>query len=177
MGFALDDSTILIGHDGWADHRIGALNSRIVLGDFYYIKDLAYLSNKARIEVQRRLADECAEFISLAVKNAVENGYKNIIFATHIPTFKESCVYNGKVSDPEFLPHFSNKAAGDAILDSSKEYPECNFIVLAGHTHGKVKVKINPKITCYTGAFDQTKNPSDYRNPVINIFELKDLND
>jgi hypothetical protein len=65
---------------------------------------------------------------------------KNVIVLSHVPPFKETHVYNGKISDDYAQPWFTSKLLGDMLLDAARSYPNINFTVLAGHTHGKVEV-------------------------------------
>ncbi len=58
-------------------------------------------------------------------------------YLTHIPPFKEACLYQGKISGDDWLPFFGSKASGDVLLEIAQQNHDIEFLVLCGHTHGK----------------------------------------
>jgi predicted phosphodiesterase len=174
-GFELNPDTVLYGHDGWADGGYGNINSSVMIADYKYIHELAFLPKTARITAQRQLAYDGAKYLRQAFEAFNKSGYKNMIFATHIPPFREACVHEGKVSSDEYLPHFSSKIIGDELVNFAIDNPDKNVVVLSGHTHGWVKARILPNLVSYTGSFDQSQPASDYGAPQFNLFNLSDL--
>ena len=147
----LTKTTALIGDDGWADGRFGGfMNSPIMLNDYMLIGEFLGLNKPERLTVMNKLGDAAAARIKAKLEEACVLR-KRIIMLTHVPPFRESCWYEGKVSDDNWLPHFSSKAMGEAILEVMDENPECELVVLCGHTHGEVTVHPRPNVVVHTG--------------------------
>jgi Icc-related predicted phosphoesterase len=147
----LSEKTTLIGHDSWADGRIGDYElSRVMLNDYFLIEDLRDLSKTERLSVMKALADEAASYLKINLSKALEIS-QTVILLTHVPPFREACWHEGEISGPDYLPHFSCKAVGDVILDIMKERPDKKLIVLCGHTHSSGEVRILKNLTAYTG--------------------------
>ena len=155
----------LIGHSSWADCREGNWNgSNVVLSDYYYITDFISLCKNDIKRVMQKWADKAVNHIS---KNLIIafNKYDIVYMLTHVPPWKEASVYDGKISDDMWAPHFVCKIMGETI---EKFMKTCNgkLIVLCGHSHGKSFFKPLPNIDVYTGE-------AKYGNPKINIvFEI-----
>ena len=147
----LTESTALIGDDGWADGRHGShLHSPIVLNDYMLIGEFIGLNKPERLTVMNSLGDAAAARIKAKLEEACILR-RRVIMLTHVPPFRESCWYEGKISDDNWLPHFSCKAMGDAILEVMDEHPECELEVLCGHTHGEAMTHPRPNIVVHTG--------------------------
>lgn len=82
--------------------------------------------------------------------------FQHVIFATHVPPFREACWHRGKISDDDWLPHFTCKAVGDVLLEIMKENPDRKLIVLCGHTHGAGEAQQLPNLKVLTGALCAT---------------------
>ena len=89
--------------------------------------------------------------------------YKHIIVLTHVPPFKEACWHEGKISDKEWLPHFTCKAMGDVIQHSLEAQPNRKIRVLCGHTHRSGKASIMDNLTVLTKGAEY----GEIRKPVI----------
>ena len=139
----LNNSTILLGQDGWADGRLGDYqNSRVVLNDSRMIADLfqeKILGKLQLLEKMQQLADTDANQLQSNLVQAISQNPKKIIVLTHVPPFKEACMHNGKVSDEDWLPYFSSKVVGDVLMKIAEENPVIEFLVLSGHTHSEAK--------------------------------------
>src|SRR6185369_7985198 len=119
----LTENTCLIGHGGWGDGRFGDYkNSRVFLNDFIYIKELAGLDQETLRERLASLGDEAALHLHRILPEALHN-FSNIVLLTHVPPFKESCWHEGRISDDNWLPHFTCKAVGDLILEFMQANP------------------------------------------------------
>jgi len=155
----------LIGHSSWADCREGDWDgSNVDLNDYHYITDFASLCRSDIKKVMQKWADKAANHIQ---KNLIIafNKYETVYMLTHVPPWKEASVYDGKISDDMWAPHFVCKIMGETI---EKFMKTCNgkLIVLCGHSHGKSFFKPLPNIDVYTGE-------AKYGNPKINIvFEI-----
>lgn len=135
----LNDHTVLVGHDGWADGRYGDFDlSTVNLNDSRLIAELFQASsvNKSELKNQmQKLADADAKILKETLDSAIKPHIKKIIIATHIPPFPECCWHKNKVSDRNRLPYFASKASGDIILAIAQKYQRIAFLVLCGHTH------------------------------------------
>lgn len=141
----LSASTALIGVDGWGDTRNGDYkNSLLTMSDWLYIDDLRkeYGKGMDKLKVQlMKLADADARKLKRRVLKAIDQGYKKIIIATHVPPFEEVCFNAGKKSTPSGLPFFSSKCLGEVILPIAKRNAAIDFLWLSGHTHSRAKHK------------------------------------
>ena len=137
----LSENTILLGQDGWADGRLGDYqNSRVVLDDSRLIAELfqkKVLGKNQLLQKMQSLADIDAKKLKSNLFKAISHNAKKIIVLTHVPPFKETCLYQGKISGDDWLPFFGSKAMGDVLLEIAQQNPDVEFLVLCGHTHGK----------------------------------------
>ena len=141
----------LIGVDGWADGRLGDyLRSPVMLNDYVLIADLAGLDRAARLEQLHQLADAEAARLADLLAEALPR-HRRVIVATHVPPFKEACWHEGKISNDDWLPHFSSRAVGEVLRRAASEHPACTLRVLCGHTHGAGTAQILPNLRVVTG--------------------------
>ena len=155
----LTDDVALVGHDGWADGRLGWFDrSPVELNDFHHIRELR-ISNKAgRLHEMQKLADEAAEHFSRVLP---ETGWaKHIVVLTHVPPWAAAAWHMGKPSDENYLPFFSSKVVGQVLESHMSDHLNQKMTVLCGHTHGGGKSQIAPNLVALTG-------DSEYRNPKI----------
>jgi hypothetical protein len=147
----LSPRTALIGHDGWADGRLGnGSRSRVVLNDYELIAELTHRPVDDLFRTLGRLGDEAATQVRAALSAAVAR-YEQVVFLTHAPPFREACWYAGRISDDEYLPHFTCRAVGDALLEVMGSCPTARLTVLCGHTHGEGGARPAPNIIARTG--------------------------
>jgi 3',5'-cyclic AMP phosphodiesterase CpdA len=141
----------LIGHDGWADARLGDyLGSDVFLSDYALIEELAGHYHLDRRPTLQRLGDEAAAYIRELLPRALAR-YEQVILLTHVPPFREACWHEGHVSDDNWLPHFACRAMGDVILDIMRQHPSSKITVLCGHTHGEGETKPLDNVEVLTG--------------------------
>jgi len=162
----LTEDSCLIGTEAWADGRYGNyLDSDVFMNDYVYIKELADCEYNSRLKLLNRLGDEAARYFEKILPLALEK-YRNIYVLVHVPPFKEASLYEGTISNDDWLPHFTSKAVGDVLKRVMEEHPDSKMIVLCGHTHSQVEVDILPNLHVKTAG-------AEYRNPKIeDIFEL-----
>jgi predicted MPP superfamily phosphohydrolase len=169
----LTPTTALVGHDGWADARLGDFDSsRVVLNDFLLIDELRHwrdaqtLDKPALRQTLQSLGDEAAQYLERVLPAAAER-YPNVIVATHVPPFREASWHEGHPSDNDFLPCFSCKAVGDVLLAVANARRECQFLVLCGHTHSGGEVQMMKRLRVLTG-------PAEYGKPqILDILEIE----
>lgn len=171
----LTATTALVGHDGWADARLGDYDrSEVVrvVNDYRLIDELrcwesSATPDKAAIrKVLNSLGDEAARRLAADLPLAAAK-YRQVIVATHVPPFREAAWYEGRPSDDDYLPHFSCKAMGDSLLGAARSYPKCKLLVLCGHTHGGGELSLLDNLQVLTG-------PADYGKPEIQrIIEME----
>jgi 3',5'-cyclic AMP phosphodiesterase CpdA len=149
VGFLPD--TALIGHDGWADGRLGDYaNSDVELNDYFVIDDFKGLDKRGRLDLLHRLGDEAAEYFRRVLPEALAR-YRRVVALTHVPPFREACWHEGRLSNGNWLPHFTCKAAGDAMAEVMRAHPDRELLVLCGHTHGAGEAQVLPNLRVLTG--------------------------
>lgn len=136
----ITSSTVLVGHDCWYDALNGDPHDRrMVLNDWICISEYLGKNHDEIIAYSRKLGAEGAVHIMNGIKKALAlKSIKNVIVLSHVPPFKESHVFQGKIGADYAQPWFTSKLLGDMLLDAARSYPNINFTVLAGHTHGEV---------------------------------------
>lgn len=162
----LSPTTALVGHDGWADARLGDYDhSDVQLNDHYVIEELArhtrgLIPDKGALRrALEALGDEAAAHFGRVLPEAARR-YREILAVTHVPPFREAAWYDGRISDDNFLPHFASKAVGDVMRGVMSAHPESKLLVLCGHTHGKGEVSILENLRVWTGG-------AEYGNPEV----------
>ena len=162
----LTRDTALIGHDGWADGRLGNLDgSEVILNDFLLIDELRHWRNHYTLDksalrrMLENLGDEAAAYLKSALVPAAGR-YPQVIVATHVPPFREAAWHEGRSSADDYLPFFACKAVGDVLLEAARSSPDCHILVLCGHTHGGGEVQVRENLRVLTG-------PAEYGRPKI----------
>lgn len=145
------DGWAVIGHDGWGDGRAGDVaRSTVQLNDWRLIRDLAGLPRAARVEALRALGDESAAFLRELLPAALDRAEK-VLVVTHVPPFPDACWHEGQRSDDNWLPWFTNVAAGEVLRAALEARPDRRALVVCGHTHGAGAVDILPNLRVLTG--------------------------
>ena len=140
-----------MGHDGWADGRLGDYpNSDVVLNDYYLIEELRWLDPRERLKRLNALGDEAAAHFRALLPEAFER-FSHLIVVTHVPPFREASCHQGQPSNDNWLPHFSCKAVGEALVEAMTAHPDRQMTVLCGHTHGAGEAQILPNLLVLTG--------------------------
>lgn len=156
----LTPNTALVGHDGWADGRIGDYDaSPLVLNDYRLIEDFAGLDRRERRVKLEELGDEAADHLRRVVPQALGE-FKRVIVLTHVPPFREACRHPGRFAWDDWLPHFTCRAMGDVLVQAADQFPDREITVLCGHVHSASDVSIRPNLRAVTGA-------AEYRRPIV----------
>jgi 3',5'-cyclic AMP phosphodiesterase CpdA len=153
----LTPDTALVGHDGWADARLGDFeSSEVLLNDYFLISDLVTpfvnqtLDRHGLRRTLEKLGDEASEHFERVLSAAVKR-YPHVVAATHVPPFREATWHDGRISDADWLPHFSCKAVGNVLRRVMESHPESDLTVLCGHTHGSGEYQALDNLRVFTG--------------------------
>ena len=147
----LNDQTALVGHESWADGRLGhGRRSAFIINDYFCIEDFQDLSHDDWFAALGALGDEAAAFFRELLPRAFD-GYRHVLLLTHVPPFREAAWHQGRTSDDDALPHFACSAVGDVLKQIMTERPQCRLTVLCGHTHGAGVAQILPNLDVHTG--------------------------
>jgi hypothetical protein len=141
----------LVGHDSWADGRLGDFfHSDVMLNDYAIIAELTGLTWTERFAKLNALGDEAAEFLGDRVSEALSQR-RDVVVLTHVPPFRESCWHEGQISNDDFLPHFACRGVGDRLAAIMRDHPESMMKVLCGHTHSSGSARIQSNLEVLTG--------------------------
>ncbi len=158
--FTLGPDVALVGHDGWADARVGNYERSVVMmTDYKLIAELAPFNKQQRQQALMALGDEAAEHIRQVLPTALAN-HQRVILLTHVPPLREACWYDGQISDDQWSPHFTCQAMGEAILDIMHDHADRELTVLCGHTHSPGRCQPLPNTEILTGG-------AEYGFPVV----------
>ncbi|REK19202.1 MAG: phosphoesterase [Planctomycetota bacterium] len=163
----LTDRVGLVGHDGWADGRLGDYPRSLVrMHDWKLIGEFKSLDKPARWNVLKQLGDEAAGHLRRVLPQALAK-YEEVVVLTHVPPFREACWHEGSISNDDWLPHFTCQATGQVILEMARLYPQRQITVLCGHTHGEGQTQPRPNLYVITGG-------ADYGAPrIARVFEFE----
>jgi len=148
---SLTKETALVGHDSWADGRLGDyFGSTVELNDFYYIDELKLRNKTDRLKAMKKLADHAANHFIKVLPQALKD-HQRVIVLTHVPPFKEATWHQGKISEDDWQPFFSCKVVGDVLRDLMEQHPSCEMTVFCGHCHSSGECQILPNLKVITG--------------------------
>ncbi len=147
----LGRDTALIGHRGWSDGRTGWGDKSLAQNpDFSAIEDFKGLSRSQAFQLLRALGLQSAEKLRNCLPYAL-TCFNRIIIATHFPPALQAAKYRGKPCDWLRQPFFCNTAVGNMLLRMAQQFPRQEILVLCGHTHSQVSVKITPNLAIRSG--------------------------
>jgi predicted phosphohydrolase len=147
----LTPDVALVGHDGWADARLGDYErSMVMMNDYLLIDELAHMSKQVRWPVLKALGDEAATDLAHVLPTALAQ-HREVYVATHVPPLLEACWHEGHLSDDEWAPHFTCKALGDLLLATMRAHPDRRMTVFCGHTHSPGVAKPLANLEILTG--------------------------
>ena len=160
-GIELAEEVGLVGNGGWGDIRNGNReNSKVMLMDYFVISelkevydtendDMTLRPQHALKEKLRALGREAAECLRPQLLEAAAR-FQQVIVLTHVPPFPEAAWHQGAQSSSDWLPGFSCRALGEELYRVAGEYPDTEFTVLCGHTHGEGVARIRPNLVVHT---------------------------
>lgn len=143
------ENVIFLGHDSFADWGYGDPLSSCwhSISDFHWIDNLLKVRGDipAMKKVMQFFAKKAVDYLDKHLIPALDTG-KEVYFVTHVPPFRECCLYEGQISGDDFLPFFSCKAVGDKLLEIMNSIVDKRLTVLCGHTHEEADVNILPNL-------------------------------
>lgn len=142
----LSDDFFLIGQDGSHDLRTGELIN-FNMKDYKKIQDLRMPTDESRKRMISKIATRENEAIDQKLNHAKELGAKEILLATHVPPYRETAIYNGRLSDERMLPFYVNTGLGELLDRFATLNPEIQIGVVCGHTHGRYSYQKHPNLT------------------------------
>jgi len=149
---SLTSKTALVGHDGWGDAHLGDhWRSGVILNDFLLIEDLRLLAKADLARVLGELGDASAAHLRGVLPKALDR-HEHVLVLTHVPPFRDACWHQGQISDDDWLPYFTCKAVGDALLEVMSARSDRRMTVLCGHTHSPGECRPLPNLRVLTGA-------------------------
>jgi len=146
----LDETTALVGVDGWADGRYGdPLTTPLRLNDDRLIAEIAaQTTHQGKLAVKRALADADAARLKVLLERAVATSAHTIVVATHVPPFLEALPRAGRLAHPDWQALLVCGATGRTLKQFAATHPDREFLVLCGHTHAATDVMISPNLRC-----------------------------
>lgn len=148
---SLSSETALVGHDGWADGRNGDYaNSPVMLNDYRLIADFAGRDPGQRLARLQQLAEEARTHLARVLPAALRS-HRRVLVLTHVPPFAEAAWHKGRMSDDDWLPHFSSRVVGEELLRLAAAHPGTDIRVLCGHTHSSGEYAPLPNLRVTTG--------------------------
>lgn len=159
-GIRFANGAVLLGHDGWADGTAGngIIDSPARLNDEVLIEEQAACADRGELAtLVKALADEGTAYLKNRLQRLGEDVH-NVIVATHVPPFEEAALYQGKQTDDDYLPHFTNPGLGEMLIEHIKEHPGRKITVLSGHTHHQSFLQPHPQIDVHVAH-------AEYRDP------------
>ena len=149
----------VVGVDGWYDAQCGYPHSNVRLADWggRGVIDLIGLGQKTfldRTERLEKLGKDEAFKLELQLNKVKDLGWKKLFVLCHVPPFPDACFYDGKKSEPDFLPFFTWVAGGNSLMDFALKNPTIQTTVLCGHTHGKGEYRANDNLLVKVGGWN-----------------------
>jgi UDP-2,3-diacylglucosamine pyrophosphatase LpxH len=152
----LAPSTVLVGHEGWYDARLGNPESPLELTDFRRIEDVFAARDDGHasfLSCLRSRADASAKAMERHLLHALEDrAVRSVLVATHVPPFVEASWYRGRTADATWAPFFASRVMGEMLVRIAEQYEHVSLTVLCGHTHGKGTFVARPNLIVHTGA-------------------------
>lgn len=142
----------LVGEDGWGDAAWGDYErSPVRLNDFRLINDFREADPADWKALLLRYGREAAGRLAAKLA-AIPDHAADVLIATHVPPFRESCWYEGRTTDDFWAPFFVCGAVGKLLSEFVSLRPGCRFRVLCGHTHHAGIAHIASNLIVHTGA-------------------------
>lgn len=174
----LDDTTAIVGHDGWYDARHGDPQPRrFLMHDWKAIKEYDSKTSfyyptfeQDVIRISQGLATEAVLHVQKQVDLALAAKVNHVIVLTHIPPWTQVAHHRGRPNDDITAPWYTSKVMGAYLEFVATQNPYIEFRVLCGHTHGQADYSPLPNLRAHAGG-------SEYGQPSIqrDVFTQKPL--
>lgn len=149
----LDEEICLIGTGGWFDGAQGDTKWLNWKADWWIIKEFRKLGSlEKKLEFSRQLAQESCEKVERRLRKAIEQDYKTIYLLSHIPPWIEATRDQGTIMERYWLPYNTNIRLGETIEKVMADYKKRRVVVLSGHTHHPIYIRVSRNIECQVGA-------------------------
>lgn len=66
-------------------------------------------------------------------------------------------MHEGEISNDDYLPFFASRITGDVLLQTVKNNPDIDFLVLCGHTHSRSYYKPLDNLVVKAGGVEYGK--------------------
>ncbi len=131
----LSDCTAIIGIDNWYDLSKGDFfASTVTPKDFNEILTFSNLSKEKIFSFIQNYSHKLVDQLSKKLTNIFAD-FSKAILLTHVPPFREVCLYNNIVADENWAPFFAHGYLGDFLTTFMAKNPDKSLTVLSGHTH------------------------------------------
>ncbi len=148
----VEDDEGLAGVAAHVGERLGeGRRSRVLLNDAVLIEDLR--ESQDLFAELHALGDEAAAHFEEHLPAALARS-ERVIVAIHAPPFREACWHEGRISDDDWLPHFTCHAAGQVLERTMRAHRDKQMTVVCGHTHSGGHARILSNLEVRTGAAD-----------------------
>ena len=148
----LDETVYLVGEDGWGDATRGNYEaSPIRLNDFALIDDFAQVDKSNWKSMLQEQGKRSANRLRMQLEQ-VPAETTQLIVATHVPPYCESCWYEGRTTDENWAPFFVCGQVGDVLQQFADENATIELRVLCGHTHHAGTAELSDNLIVHTGA-------------------------
>jgi len=145
------EGVALVGNEGWYDGEFGYPYARFGMADWSLISELkSYISRDDLLAKIRARATAAVSAACDVLEEAVSK-YQLVLFATHVPPFRESAWHEGQISNDTYLPWFSSKRMGDMLMQVAEANPTKRILVLCGHSHSFGTYDAAPNLKVLTG--------------------------
>ena len=150
----LQNDTVLVGVDGWADGRHGdPLNTPLRLNDDRLIEELAQQESRVgKLAVRRILADADAARLQKLLSQAATSSPARILVATHVPPFVSALQPGSREAHADWHPILVSGATGTVLQAFAAERPGVSITVLSGHSHRGHRARVAPNLEVVVGA-------------------------
>lgn len=147
----MDGSVALIGEDGWGDASEGDYEGTTIrLNDFQRIEDFRDSDPATWKSQLLKLGAESADRVRAKLQS-IPSSTRQIIVATHVPPFCESCWYEGRTTDENWAPFFVCGQLGKVLLSYADQHDHQMITVLCGHTHHGGIARMKDNLVVHTG--------------------------
>lgn len=153
--------TVIVGHDGWYDARVGTPLLSVDMNDWQYISEFKAKTKHQIIHISREFAEQAEKhFEQLLPDDMLSVGkVKRVVLVTHVPPFQRVHIDpRGNPGNNHWAPWFVNAKLGEYLLQKAAKHPSIQFDVYCGHTHGACEAVMAPNLRVVVAG-------ADYKHP------------